>query len=104
MRRQGALAVGAIMDRISGRLKLVSCALMAVSTLSYLVFSLNAAAFMPPLTHRASVRLAYTTGILGGCAFNMAMPLQFELMMEVLYGWADEGIGSMLSVRTVILE
>ena len=35
-------------------------------------------------------------GILGGCAFNVAMPLQFELMMETIFGWADEGTGSML--------
>ena len=101
---QGAVVVGALMDRIAGRLKLASFWLMAVATISYTLFSLNAAGLLPPMSHSSSVRLAYATSILGGGAFNTAMPLQFELLMETVYGWADESSGSMLCIlfNTVI--
>lgn len=93
---KGAVVIGALMDRMAGRLKLASFGLMAVATISYTVFSLNAAGLLPPMSETSSVRLAYATSILGGGSFNTAMPLQFELLMETVYGWADEGNGSML--------
>ena len=90
------MVVGALMDRIAGRLKIASCGLMAVATISYTVFSFNASGLLPPQSHSSSVRLAYVTSILGGCTFNIAMPLLFELLMETVYGWADESNSSML--------
>lgn len=94
----GALLVGATLDRVEGRLKLASAVLMLVATACYGVFSAIAAGLLPQLSRETSIRLAYATGIGGGAAFNSATPPLFELLMETVYGWADEGVGSMLSV------
>ena len=73
--------------------------LMTLAAGCYLAFSANAAGLLP-LNHAGSVRLAYVAGIAGGACFNCSMPLMFELMMEQVYGWGDDGIASMLSVLT----
>ena len=93
----GAVVVGTVLDRIAGRLKMASAMLMTIALLSYAAFSANASGWLP-LTHAASVRVAYVTGILGGACFNCSTPVLFELLMETVYGWGDEGVGSMLSV------
>ena len=52
------------------------------------------------LTHAASVRVAYVTGILGGACFNCSTPVLFELLMETVYGWGDEGMGGPTPARS----
>ena len=93
----GSVLVGAILDRFEGRLKLVTEVLMLVAMTSFGLFSANAADLLP-LSHAASVTVAYATGIVGGMALNISVPLFFELIMETIYGWGDEGAGSMLTI------
>lgn len=93
----GSVLVGAILDRFAGRLKLVTELLMLIAMTSFGVFSANAASLLP-LSHATSVTVAYVTGIVGGMALNISVPLFFELIMETIYGWGDEGAGSMLTI------
>ena len=78
-----------MLDRFAGRLKLVTTLLMAAGTLSMCLFSANAAGYLPT-DHSSAVTVAYVSGIAGGSALNVAIPLLFELIMETVYGWADE--------------
>jgi MFS family permease len=92
-----SVLVGAILDRFAGRLKLVTEVLMVVATLSFLLFGINVAGQLN-VTHHTQIAIAYATAITGGAALNITVPLFFELIMESIYGWADENIGSMITI------
>ena len=87
--------VGALLDRFAGRLKLVTTCFSAVAALSYFAFCAAAAGYLPVA---GSVAFAFTVCVAGGTAFNICVPLLFELIMESTYGWGDEGTGAMLTV------
>jgi hypothetical protein len=89
--------VGAILDRFAGRLKLVTEALMVVATISFTLFGMNAAGYLH-VDHTVRISIAYATSIMGGAALNITVPLFFEMIMETIFGWADENIGSMLTI------
>ena len=59
------------------------------------LFSANAAGYLA-LEHESAVTVAFVSGIAGGCALNVAVPLLFEMIMETVFGWADEGGGAMV--------
>lgn len=90
-----SVLVGAMLDRCAGRLKLVTSVLMVAGTASLVVFSANASGYLPS---DGAVAVAYASGIAGGVALNVAVPLLFELIMEAVYGWGDEGGGTMISM------
>ena len=92
-----SVAVGALLDRFAGRLKLVAVLVTGIATAAYTLFCANAAGYMP-LSHPSSIAFAYVTAITGGCAFNISVPLLFELIMESVFGWGEEGLGSMMTV------
>lgn len=93
----GSVLVGAILDKFAGRLKAVTEILMLIALACFTLFSANAASLLP-LSHSTSVTVAYATGIIGGMALNISVPLFFEMIMETVYGWGDEGVGSMLTI------
>ena len=93
----GAVLVGMILDRFAGRLKLVTEMCMVVATSCFVVFGMNAAGYLQVDQHERVV-IAFITSIGGGAALNICVPLFFELIMESIYGWGDESIGSMLTI------
>ena len=75
----GAVAIGALLDRFAGRLKLVTSSAMALATLCFVVFSATCAGYLPHLGHDGAITLAYVSGILGGTALNVsARPLGMQ--------------------------
>lgn len=86
-----------ILDRFAGRLKLVTEMCMVVATSCFVVFGMNAAGYLQVDQHERVV-IAFITSIGGGAALNICVPLFFELIMESIYGWGDESIGSMLTI------
>jgi FLVCR family MFS transporter len=98
-----SVLVGAVLDRFAGRLKMVTTAMMAIATGSFLLFGMDAAGYLD-VAHSSRIQIAYGSSILGGAALNITVPLFFELIMESIYGWADENIGSMITiaVNTVV--
>lgn len=93
----GSIGVGAVMDRFAGRLKLVTEVLLLIAVCSFGLFSANAAGYLD-IDRDTKVAIAYATGIIGGTALNIAVPLFFELIMELVFGWGDEGAGAMMTV------
>jgi len=93
----GAVFVGFVLDRFAGRLKLVTELCLITATTCFGVFGLNAAGYLD-VEQKTRVMIAYITSITGGAALNISVPLFFELIMESIYGWADESIGSMLTI------
>jgi FLVCR family MFS transporter len=92
-----SVLVGAILDRFAGRLKLVTEICLIVATVSFSIFGINAGGYLNIKQHERVI-LAYITSIIGGAALNVSVPLFFELIMESIYGWADENIGSMVTI------
>jgi len=85
----GSVAVGFVLDRFLGRLKTATAILMLLSTAAFAIFAAAVAGWLP-LSHAATVKVAYASGILGGFFFNCTTPLYFEIMMETVFGWASE--------------
>ena len=92
-----SVLVGAVLDRFAGRLKMVAEICLVVATASFVLFGINAAGYLDLEQHERVV-VAYVTSICGGAAINISVPLFFELIMESIYGWADESIGSMVTI------
>ena len=45
-----------------------------------------------------SVAQPSCSAVVGGSALNISVPLMFELIMESIYGWGEEGAGAMMTV------
>jgi FLVCR family MFS transporter len=91
-----SVLVGAVLDRFAGRLKLVLSGLLLSATASFLLFGINAAGYLD-VGHGTQLMVAYATSITGGACLNVTVPLFFELVMESVYGWGDESLGSMVT-------
>ena len=88
----GSVIVGYWMDRFQGRLKSTAFGLLAGSFLAFLTFCIN----IDSRYGWESTTVTYLCGILGGLMFNSSIPLFLEMIMETIFGWGNETIGSML--------
>ena len=86
-------------DYVKHRTKQFVVILMALSTISQLVFSLSCAGILP-----STKPLLYSSIIFGGFVFNGALPLLFELAVECAYPIGSGIAGSIvIEAMTVVL-
>ena len=79
-------------DRLKNKTKQMLILLLALSTLSLLIFSLSCAGILP-----STKPLLFSSIISGGLFFNSAIPLFIELTMECAYP-VGEGLASSLNM------
>ena len=94
----GSVIVGALLDRFAGHLKTVAAFLLLSSSGALVVFCMNASSTILSSNPASRLDIAYVSSIIGGGLFNSAIPLFFEMIMELVFGWGDEQISSMLTI------
>jgi hypothetical protein len=93
----GAVLLGMLMDRFTGRLKTGIVILDALSTVGFAFFALATSGWLN-LSHSGLVQLVYAAGILGGLSLNASIPLYFELALESVFGFASETAATSLMI------
>jgi len=93
----GSVLIGAMVDRFTGSLKQMAVLLMWLSTVFLCLFVLAVSGTLSLSTDTVH-GLAYASAILGGLFFYSTIPLYFEMLMELVYGYCSETMASALAV------
>lgn len=105
----GSVVVGALMDRLVGRMKTAILVLSLTSALGFLVFTIvlsgRLAAVGFDVSHSTAVLLLKLSGIVAGFGLNCSIPLYFELTLETVHGHISEsGACTMLILSNTVIQ
>jgi len=92
----GSVAIGALLDRFNGRLKLTICSLLSCAVVTFAVFAAAAQGLTDSvgISRHDNTVILFAFGIAGGFFYNTTTPLFFEMAMETIYGWVRHSMRS----------